>query len=187
MKRTALLLFLFLGCLNYADGQKLAVKTNALYWATATPNLSLEGAIGKRWTIDLSAGYNPFTFKDNRKWKHFLIQPEIRYWFCEAFNGHFLGIHTGYSQYNVGRTPMLYNHDARKYRYEGWLTGVGFSYGYQWILGNHWNLEASIGFGFVHADYKKYDCPKCGEFKGKFRENFFAPTKATLSIIYLIK
>lgn len=188
IKKIGWILFLSLMFLVQVHGQKVALKTNALYWATATPNLGIEVALSKKMTLDISGGYNPFTFKDNLKWKHYLIEPELRYWLCESFNGHFFGLHTGFSEYNMSRVPMLYNWDkSQKYRYEGWLTGVGLSYGYQWILGNHWNLEASIGFGFVHTSYKKYDCVECGDYYGEYKENFFAPTKATISIIYLIK
>lgn len=33
--------------------------------------------------------------------KHWLVQPEARYWFCEAFNGHFLALHALAGQFNV--------------------------------------------------------------------------------------
>ena len=76
-----------------AYAQKAAVKTNLLYDATTTLNLGVEVGIAHRWTIDLSGNLNPWTFSDNTKWKHWLIQPEARYWLCERFNGHFLGAH----------------------------------------------------------------------------------------------
>lgn len=187
MKRTSLFFIMILVFGLWGYGQKFAVKTNALYWATATPNLGVELGIGKRMTIDISGGYNPFTFSDHRKWKHYLIEPEIRYWFCERFNGHFVGLHTGYMNYNVSKLPLLYSSDARHYQYEGWLTGVGVSYGYQWILGGHWNLEAELGVGYIHTDYTKYNTGKCGKCQSKYKQNYFAPTKAAISIIYLIK
>lgn len=187
MKRTSLIFVMMMvfGALGY--GQKVAVKTNALYWATATPNLAVELGLGKRVTLDIAGGYNPFKFDNYRRWKHYLIEPEIRYWFCERFNGHFIGLHSGYMNYNVSRLPLLYSKDAKHYHYEGWLTGVGVSYGYQWILGRRWNLEAELGVGYVHTDYKKYDVGDCGEFRGKFKKNYFAPTRAAVSVVYFIK
>ena len=45
----------------YLRAQDIAIKTNILYGAlTYTPNLSLEVGIGKRSTLDLSGGYNPW-------------------------------------------------------------------------------------------------------------------------------
>lgn len=38
---------------------KFAIKTNALYWATSTPNLGFEVALAKKLTLDVSGNYNP--------------------------------------------------------------------------------------------------------------------------------
>lgn len=81
---------------------KIAVKTNLLYDATSTFNLGFEFGLGKKWTLDVSGNYNPWTFSENRKMKHWLIQPEIRWWICRRFSGHFLGLHSHYAQYNMG-------------------------------------------------------------------------------------
>lgn len=42
-----------------ASAQDVAVKTNALYWATATPNIGLEASVGKKHTVQLFNGVNP--------------------------------------------------------------------------------------------------------------------------------
>ena len=48
--------------------QDIAVKTNALYWLTTTPNLGAEFAVGDRSTLSLEGGYNPWTLnkEENR-------------------------------------------------------------------------------------------------------------------------
>ena len=85
-----------------ASAQKIAVKTNLLYDVTTTLNLGAEVRLAPKWTLDLSGNYNPFNLGDDKKMKHWMAQPEARYWFCEAFNGHFLGLHMLGGQYNVG-------------------------------------------------------------------------------------
>ena len=82
--------------------QKVAVKTNLLYDATTTMNLGLEIGLGKKWSLDLSGNYNPWKFDDETRLRHWGVQPELRYWLCEKFNGHFLGLHGHYAKYNVG-------------------------------------------------------------------------------------
>ena len=72
-------------------------------------------------------------------------------------------------------------------RYEGWATGIGISYGYTWILGKRWNLEANIGAGYIYTKYDKYECKTCGRFKGNQKKHYFGPTKAGISLIYIIK
>lgn len=75
----------------------------------------------------------------------------------------------------------------RHNRYQGHLFGGGISYGYQWILNDHWNLELSLGIGYAHLQDKKYPCADCGDMIKKGHHNYFGPTKAAVSIIYVIK
>lgn len=61
--RFFLLLLVFgLGCVHVASAQKMAVKTNALYWATTSPNLSAEFGVAPHWTVEVGGGLNPFVF-----------------------------------------------------------------------------------------------------------------------------
>ena len=57
---------------SYSRAQDIAIKTNLLYGGyTYTPNLSLEIGLGKRSTLDLGGGYNPWnldgTAENNKK------------------------------------------------------------------------------------------------------------------------
>ena len=154
--------------------QDVAVKTNGLYWLTTTPNIGMEFATSNKFTIELTGAYNPWTFKDDKKMRFWLLQPEMKYWFCEKFEGHFVGMHPHGAQFFGG---------FNKKRYDGYLAGFGFSYGYDWILSPHWNLEAEIGLGYAHLWYDespRIPCLKCKEHKHK---NYVGPTKVALSLI----
>ena len=188
-----LLILLFLSCCSAgpAAAQRFGVKTNALHWATAgTLNAGLEAGLGKRISLELTGDYNPWTLDrdENRKLKFWSVMPEFRYWLCERFNGHFFGLHSGYGEYNISgvRIPFQ-NKSTQEHRYEGWATGIGISYGYTWILGKRWNLEANIGAGYIYTKYDKYECKTCGRFKGNQKKHYFGPTKAGISLIYIIK
>ena len=98
MNKIYFMLAILLASVNSSLAQKWAVKSNLLYDATATINLGVEAALGPRVTLDISGNYNPWEFGDAR-WKHWLIQPEVRYWLCESFNGHFFGLHAHYAEY----------------------------------------------------------------------------------------
>ena len=80
-------------CSLCAKGQQVAVKTNLVYDALLTVNLGVEVGLAPRWTLDVSGNYNGWTLSHDRRWKHWLVQPEARYWFCDRFAGHFLGMH----------------------------------------------------------------------------------------------
>ena len=142
MRKSVCIIFLMIGI--SLSAQNVAVKTNLLYDATTTFNLGAEIGLSPRWTLDLSANYNPFSFSDNKKWKHWMAQPEARYWFCERFNGHFMGLHLLGGQYNVGGVKLPFG------IYPRWRTTAmrlllrrGLAYGYQWVLGKHWSFEAT--------------------------------------------
>ena len=167
--------------------QKLAVKSNLPYLATQTPNIDFELGLSPKLTLGLSYAINPFTFDNNRKWKHWLAQPEIRYWFCERFYGHFLGFHAGFSEYNLSNINIPTVKNASDFRYEGWAAMGGVSYGYSWVLGKRWNMEATLGIGVIHTDYKKFECPECGKKLDDESKTFVAPTKAAISIIYMLQ
>ena len=172
------------GNVTSIEQPSMTLKTNLLYDATATFNLGVEFRTGQRTSLDVSGNWNPFSFSNNRKWKHVLIQPEFRWWMKESFSGHFFGAHAHYAYYNVGNLPKPFSANMREHRYEGWLAGVGVSYGYRWNFTSHWGLEATVGVGYAYMDYDKYDCETCGAKLGSDTKNYFGPTKAGVTLIY---
>lgn len=183
-----------------ASAQKVAVKTNALYWATATPNVGFEFAFADRWTFEFAGGYNPWTFnkEENIKAKHFLVTPEVRYWFCESFQGHFLGINGNYTQYNISGAcipEVFYPVPSEGYfmdelqhtRSQGWAAGSGLTYGYATPISRRWNIEFTIGLGWWYAEYDVFENRPCGLFQNSVSRHVFGPTDLGLSFIYMIK
>lgn len=194
LKLFMLFLVCFLGLLKNVNAQKVAIKANLLYGAyTYTPNLGLEIGLGKRSTLDMGVGFNPWNAKgtdvDNKKLAHLLGQLEYRYWLCSKFSGHFFGVHVLGTQYNISghELPLLLEKGSKNYRYEGWGAGAGISYGYNFYLGKRWSLETTLGLGYVRLQYDKYNCVNCGKKIGPGKRNYFGPTKAGISLIYIIK
>lgn len=189
IRRISLVALVFIAFSAASYAQSTAIKTNLLYWGTTSPNLQLEFGLSKKTTLELGAGFNLFEFSDNKKFKHLLVQPEYRYWFCERFNGHFLGVHAHGAQFNVGGldVPVGRLDIFKDNRYEGYLYGGGISWGYQWVLSPRWNFEASIGGGYARIHYDKYPCATCGSKEADGKENYWGVTKGALSLIYFIK
>ena len=186
------LLLALVGLALPAAAQKAAIKTNLLYDATATLNGGVEVKFAPKWTGGLSANLNAWAIKDHR-WKHWLVQPEARYWFCDATAGHFVAAHLLGGQYNIGNIDLgdfkfLGTNLAglKDHRYQGWFAGAGIAYGYSWILGRHWNLEAELGIGWIHTRFDKYPCTKCGTKIYSDRvHNYVGPTKLALNLVYI--
>ena len=193
----AVLLFLAMGT---ADAQKVAVKTNSLYWLTATPNVGFEFAMAPRWTFEIAGGYNPWTLdkEENIKAKHFLVTPEIRYWFCESFQGHFIGINGNYTQFNASGVyvpEVFYKVESEGYfldpiqlsRSQGWAAGAGLTYGYAFPIARRWNMEFTAGLGWWYTAYDKFEARTCGLFQERVEKHVFGMTELGISFIYMIK
>lgn len=174
-----------------ARAQELGIKTNLLYDATMTVNLGAELKVAPRWSIDVSGNLNAWTLSHSRRWKHWMVQPEVRYWLCDATSGHFFAAHALGGQFNVGhlgfaRDFLGYNFgNLKDHRYQGWYGGAGLGYGYSWILGEHWNLEAEIGVGWIYTHYDVFECEGCGRRIGKGHKNMVMPTKAAINLVYV--
>lgn len=189
--RTALLLWA-IGSATVVPAQDVALKTNLLYDATATVNLGIEIGLAPKWTLDISGNLNAWTMSHDRTWKHWMAQPEARYWFCDRFAGHFLAIHAHGGQFNVGNLDNDFDFLGSDFsqlsdlRFEGWFVGGGIGYGYAWVLGKHWNIEAELGIGYAYCRFDEYICFDCGKKTAEDKDHhYFGLTKLALNLVYV--
>jgi hypothetical protein len=205
MKKTLLTFLLFFTLAPVGYAQKIAVKMNGLGLATfagygqwsPTPNLGVEVALWPRWTLDIDGYYNPFRYSDNKTTQFWAVQPELRFWFCRKFDGHFIGLHGQYADYNDG-------FGAQTYVYEGNLFGVGLSYGYVLPLAYRWKLEFNLGLGWNRVDsdtvwlreglpgtnhYSKPYGPTGGnvDYVDPIKKDYVGITRAGISVIFVIR
>ncbi len=187
-----LLLLALLPVTSNGRDTDVALKTNLLYDAALTPNAGVEVSVAPRWSADLSGNFNAWTLSGGKRWKHWLLQPEMRYWFCDAMGGHFVAVHLLGGQYNIGALDMGFSFlgtdfsKLRDSRYQGWFAGVGIAYGYAWRLARHWNIEAEIGIGWTYTRYDRYPCAECGSrLEKNHPHNYVGPTKAAVNLVYV--
>lgn len=165
-----------IGMVSGVQAQQIAVKSDAAFWAVLAPNAGVEVTLGRKTTLELSGAWKPWTARDGETFRFWVVQPEGRYWLCEAFDGHFFGAHLHGAQYYLRHKGRIY---------DGYLAGGGFSYGYAWILSPHWNVEAMLGVGYARLWYKErpdLPCAKCARSKSR---NYVGPTAVSLSFSYL--
>lgn len=186
--QVALLLatLLAFGIAPEAFAQKVALKTNFLYIATTSPNLALEVKTGTHTTLEVGGGMSLWDYNERSTFRHWMLQPEFRYWLCEPMNGSFFGIHAHGGQYNIGGIdiPVGRLKQFKDDRYQGYFYGGGISYGYQWILSDRFNLEASIGGGYARIHYENYPCATCGNKLDEGFYNYWGITRASLSLLF---
>lgn len=183
-----------------AFAQKVAIKNNLAYDALMTPNISLEAKLATRWTMDLQLGANFFLWTreagapgyTSKKWGHWLAQPGVRYWTCEAFNGFFVGAHLHGGLANIGGLSIPFilqnkNNLMQDKRYEAYFYGGGLSAGYQWTISPRFSIDFEVGAGYARIHYDKYPCTACGSLEGKGVADYVGPTKAAVSLVFFLK
>ena len=127
-------------CVQDVSGQRVAIKSNALQWLTASPNIGAEFTLSRRFTMDLSIATNPSSLSSYDDWG-IRFQPDIRYWFHRPMTKLFVGACGVY-----GEDHFLY---AKKNTYS-YYAGGGLLCGYAWILNSRWNMEVFGGVGVVY-------------------------------------
>ena len=129
-----------------AQAQQVGVKTNALMWATMTPNLGCEVVVGEHSSVDLSAfGHvNPYGMDS----KMIAFQPEFRYWFSgRPMIREYIGASAMIVNYNMNISQFVYNGNA---------ASLGLTGGYAFLLGTNWRLDLCGGFGLLFFKHKYY-------------------------------
>lgn len=190
LKKIFFILIFISSIVTIQGRNNVSIKTNLLYDAGANVNIGAEYKVAKKWSIDVSADFNDWTIKGH-KWKHWFVQPEGRYWFCDAFAKHFVGFHGIGGQYNLGNLDTKISFlgsdfsKLKDHRYQGWGLGAGISYGYALPLNPSWNLEFEIGLGYVYFKYDVFECQNCGKKTGNGHHNYVGPTKAALNLVYI--
>ena len=188
-----LLLFslIFVGGMLQVRAQNWAVKTNVVYDATATINAGVEVGLAPKWTLDVSGNFNAWSKNESTKWKHWMVQPEARYWFCDRFSRHFIGAHLIGGAFNFGNINNNLSFLGTDFsvlsdmRYQGYAYGAGVAYGFAFVLSEHVNLELEGGLGYVYLDYETFRCADCGRKVGEGTHHYVGPTKLAVNLVFI--
>ena len=181
--------------------ERFAVKTNLLHDATLSIDLGVEYGFAPKWSAEISGSYN--NWKTGRMWlNHWLVAPEVRYWFCRRFAGTFLSLHGVGGQATLGgfydfskyyqKFPNLENFMLK----DALVLGAGVGIGHAFILGRHWNLELELGIGYMYAKGDEYELEKGSNGQYYLPDwtipvlegsefDYIGPTKLAVSIVYI--
>ena len=172
------------------NAQRVSLRNNLIYDATLTPNIGMDFRLAQGWTMGAVAGLNLWDVnkETNKKWRHLLIAPNVRRWLGDSlFHKGYVEGDLMYSHFNAGNTKIpfgLYK-GARDRRLQGDLLALGGKYGYSWILGRAWRIEAEAGVAVGYAWYKEYECPHCGTYLGEGNRIFLLP-QLGVNVVYII-
>ena len=161
----------------------MAISTNLLYDALAVPNLGIEFYLGKNYSVKANWMYAWWS-RDNRHryWRAYGGDLDVRRWFggTRPLTGHHIGI---YGQ------MLTYDFEFGGKGYQGgkWTWGAGLSYGYSLPVSRHFNIDFTIGLGYLGGEYKKYHpADGCYVWDSTHSLNWFGPTKAEVSFVWYI-
>lgn len=163
----------------------VALKNNILYDLALAPNIEVELSIGKRWSLNTEYKC-PWWLNSKHDFCYQLLSGgmEGRCWLGnrqkrDRLTGHFIGLYA---------EGGIYDFQLRGDGYQGKYYGAaGVTYGYARQLARHFSLEFSLGIGYLTTEYKKYT-PYEGDivWTNSGRYNFIGPTKAKVSLVWLI-
>lgn len=131
MRYVLLLLFICNASPN-AFAQHVGIKNDVLWDAAMMPNLGVELSMNRHVTVDLWGGGECWDYTNGTQLKLYLFQPELRYWPCQKFEGHFFGIHAHAAHFNVGLISFISELKHTVYRGNQLLTKLftWFMYSY---------------------------------------------------------
>ncbi len=163
------------------------LKTNLLYDGAAIPNIGLEVAIGSQWSVGANWVYAWWNNDvKHRFWRIYGGDAECRYWFSpqhrkrSALCGHHVGIYGQMLTYDM-------EWGGRGYLGDRWSWGAGLSYGYSLPIGRQFNIDFTLGVGYLNGDYMKYHPEdNCYVWESTRNRKWFGPTKAEISLVWYI-
>ncbi|MCM1354982.1 MAG: DUF3575 domain-containing protein [Staphylococcus sp.] len=162
------------------------IYTNMLFDALAIPNIGVEFYLGKNWSIGANWMYAWWSCdRRHRYWRTYGGEINTRYWFGKAahakpLTGHHVGLYGHALTYD-------FELGGKGYMCDRWTWGVGLAYGYSMPVSRHFNIDFTVGFGYAGGEYKKYNPEDgCYVWESTHRLNWFGPTKAEVSLVWLI-
>lgn len=164
----------------------MAARTNMLYDAALVPNVGVEFALGKKWSIGANWMYSWWK-DDPSSWYHRTYggDLEVRRYFGKASDVKPLqGLHAGvYGQI----VTYDFEFGGRGYLGDRWSWGTGLSFGYSLPVKKRLNIDFSVGAGYLGGEYKEYlPIDDCYVWQATKYRHWFGPTKLEVSLVWLL-
>ena len=163
MKKLLVSLMAVFAVANMSFAQEVALKWNPLYLGLGTVDFGAEFSVAPKWTLGLEGSavfFNPWGGGENSIYANGWTGTfEARWYTCEAFNGHHLGIYATVGRFGEARSTMdIFNTIALGGLGNGGATNVkaamlGLSYGYYLKLSHGWGLDFYVGGGLLYGMY----------------------------------
>lgn len=170
------------------------LRSNMLYDALLLPNIGVEFYLGKNITVGANWTYGWWD-RDHlhRYWRAYGGELNARYWFGSAahekpLTGHHIGVYGAAFIYDFefGGKGQMGGEPGRPLWYNSSYMG-GVEYGYSLPISRHFNIDFTIGVGYLGGKYfEYYPIDDHYVWHQTKRRNWVGPTKAEVSLVWLI-
>lgn len=172
----------------------MALKSNMLSDVLAVPEIGAEFYLGKNMSIVGNWMYGWWDKNSaHRYWRLYGGDIALRWWFGKAahekpLTGHHVGIYAG---------VLTYDFEFGGKGYMGGLPGkslwdrcmrqVGIEYGYSLPIARRWNIDFTLGVGYLGGKYEEYvPMDKCYVWQATKQKTWIGPTKLEISLTWLL-
>lgn len=160
------------------------IKTNGVGWAMGITNVSFEFEVAKHLSFTVPMYWSSWNFpKHTTKLRILAYQPELRYWLKHE-GGFFGGAHLGIAWWNLALG------DYRRQDHNGHYPAYGGGVSIGWRstpAKSRFRFEWSIGAGYYHFYYDRFENVRGGEKLSTRTRNMFIIDNATLSLVYTFR
>ncbi len=172
----------------------MALKTNMLYDAIATPNIAAEFNLGAGFSV--SASYTHAWWRNDSKhyfWRYYGAEASLRWWFgkrsrIKPLQGHHIGANYQIMTYDFqfGKTGILAGKPGGTL-VDGPSHSISLEYGYSVPIARRLNLDFVIGAGYNWGVFYEY-LPIDGHYvwQSTKKRQYLGPTKVEVSLVWLI-
>lgn len=168
MKKLLAVILICLSLFSFSQKNETYLKANALFLSLGMLNVGVEHGFTEHLTGQADVFFSPWKSFGGHQALFAIGTLEGRYYFDQAFKHFYLGASIGFGVYNIQKWNYwksdIYQDKEGKitpYRYDQ-LYQKGFSYmlgvtaGYQFQIGNRWNMDVFLGIGNQQGFYKGY-------------------------------
>lgn len=157
-------------------GIPLYIRTNLLRWATLTPDLGLEWRPTRQFAVLVNGSWTTWQAKSKeRRYALWEVAPEVRMYLGEKARA-YVGL-----MYKAGSFNYKFSEMGR----QGDIQGGGITGGYVLPLISGLSLDFSLGLGYIHADYERYNViDNVRVRQGKGTKNWYGPVSAGISLVW---
>lgn len=158
-----------------------SLRANLLYRLANMLNAGAEWKRSDSFGILLNGGWSGTEWDGgNRKLRLWMVSPEVR-WYLGEKHRWFLGLEGHMGKFNIRLSDT---------GYQGNFMGGGLTTGYRVYLSRYFDMDFSLGLGYIRADYDEYNREGCESVQlneTRIEKDIFGPTQVGVSLIWKLK